>query len=290
MAKGVKNLWSARRRRALQLAETLVASTADTLPVDLQQISARRAVRRIEFAPLLTDGGLAVRGDGFIIYVRCGQGNAADLNSQFAGDGTGITLPAQIVRRARFTIAHEIAHTFFYDTATTPPRPTVQIDDPTSATKLELACNQIAGLILLPETLLEHWFATSDFVRPKEFRELADAAAVSTQTVVHRFKHLRKLVHPEIIVASVTQERGAWIIGAISRHYSLRHIFIDAKVGARIYALVDEPSFVLCGGAMEKTCVTYVGHGGVRKMQFVCEGPTHSSSGRSLLVVGRPLP
>ena len=57
-----------------------------------------------------------------------------DLTRQFAGDGTGITLPAQIVRRARSTIAHEIAHTFFYDTASMPPRPTVQIDDPASAT------------------------------------------------------------------------------------------------------------------------------------------------------------
>ena len=67
-------------------------------------------------------------------------------------------------------------------------------------------------------------------------------------------------------------------------------MFIDAKVGERINALVDEPSFVLCGGAMQKTCCTYVGHGGARKMQFVCEGPTHLSSGGSLLVVGRPLP
>ena len=115
MAKRIKNPWPARRRTAVQLAESLVTATTDSLPVDLKRIAAHREVRRIEFAPLLMDGGLAVRSDGFVIYVRCDIGEGADLTARLAEDGTGSTLPQRILRRARFTIAHEIAHTFFYE-------------------------------------------------------------------------------------------------------------------------------------------------------------------------------
>src|SRR5882757_5371234 len=115
MAKPANNPWPSRRRNAIQSAEAVVATIARSLPVDLNRIAATRAVQRIEFTPLLTDGGLAVRKDGFVIYVRCDLGQGASLTGQFTEDGTGSTLPMTIARRARFTVAHEIAHTFFYD-------------------------------------------------------------------------------------------------------------------------------------------------------------------------------
>src|ERR1043165_484940 len=167
MAKRVRNSWSSRRRNALQSAEALVASIANFLPVDLKRIAANRAVHRIEFTPLLTDGGLAVRDDGFFIYVRCDRTQSADLTARFAADGTGTSLPAAISRRARFTIAHEIAHTFFYDIRRMPPRSRIEVNDVASTAKLELACNRIAGLILIPEAVMERDFAKLEFVRPE---------------------------------------------------------------------------------------------------------------------------
>jgi hypothetical protein len=290
MAKRAKNPWPSRRRSAIQLAEKLV-TTANSLPVDLNRIATHRAVQRIEFAPLLTDGGLAVRNDGFTIFVRCDVGQGADLTSRFAEDGTGSTLPEMILRRARFTIAHEIAHTLFYDIRSRPPRPKTQVDDRDSTTKLELACNQIAGLLVMPEALMQRTFARFEFVRPEEFRKLADAAMVSSQTVVRRFQHLRRFVHPEAILASTARQDNDWMITAISRHYSLRNIFIAAKVGASIKALVDEPDFVLFGGEMREAHVEYIGHGGKRmKMRFACEVGIALRRTRSLFVVGRPVP
>jgi hypothetical protein len=290
MAKRTKNPWLARRSNAIQSAEALVATNARSLPVDLKRIAASRAVQRIEFTPLLTDGGLAVRKDGFVIYVQCDIGRSASLTGQFAEDGTGSTLPATIARRARFTIAHEIAHTFFYDISQMPPRPKTQIDDGASATRLELACNQIAGLILMPETVIQRHFAKFDFVRPDELRMLTNAAMVSAQAVIHRFKHLGKLSHPEAILASASRDGADWTISAISPHYSLRNIFTDAKVGASIKTLVDDPDFVLFEGKTREAYAGYIGHGGKRVMRFTCEIGIAPRRSRSLFIVGMPLP
>jgi len=263
---------------------------ANSLPVDLNRIAAHCAVRRIEFTPLLTDGGLAVRDDGFTIYVRCDIGQGGDLTARFAQDGTGSTLPEKILRRARFTIAHEIAHTLFYDIRSRPPRAKTQVDDEASTTKLELACNQIAGLIVMPEALMQRTFARFEFVLPEEFRKLAEAAMVSTQAVVHRFQHLRKFNHPEAILASISRQGDDWVINAISRHYSLRNIFTTAKVGAPIKALFAEPDFVLFGGELREAHVEYIGHGGRHlKMRFACEVGTALRRKGSLFVVGRPV-
>lgn len=289
MAKRAKNLWSLRCRTAIQSAEGVVATIARSLPVDLKRIAASRAVRRIEFRPLLTHGGLAVRNDGFIIYVRCDTGQNADLTARFAEDGTGGSLPAAMARRARFTIAHEIAHTFFYDIRRMPPRPKTQVDDGASATKLELACNQIAGLILMPETVMQRVSAKFDFVRPEELRTLTDAAMVSAQAAIRRFKHLGKLSHPEAILASVSRDGADWTISAISWHYSLRNIFVAAKVGASIKTLVDNPDFVLLGGDRREVHVGFIGHGGKRRLRVSCEKETALHSNSSLFVIGTPV-
>lgn len=290
MASRANNPWPWRRRNAIQSAEALIATTNRSLPVDLNRIAAKRAVQRIEFRPLLTDGGIAVRSDGFIIYVRCDIDQRADLTARFAEDGTGRTLPETIAQRARFTIAHEIGHTFFYDIRRMPPQPKTEVDDGASTTKLELACNQIAGLILIPETVMQQRLVRSDFVRPEELRMLANAAMVSPQALIHRFKHFEKLSHPEAILASVNRDGADWIITAISRHYSLRHIFKGAKVGASIKTLVDNSAFVIFGGNAREATVGFIGHGGNRRLRISCEHERALRSHNSLFVVGTPEP
>jgi hypothetical protein len=289
MAKRASDPWPSRRRNAIQSAEAVVATVARSLPVNLNRIAATRAVQRIEFTPLLTHGGLAVRNDGFIIYVRCDTGQNVDLTARLAEDGTGRSLPAAMARRARFTIAHEIAHTFFYDIQRMPPRPKAQVHDGVLTTKLEVACNQIAGLILMPETIMQRCFANFDFVCPEELRMLTDTAMVSPEAVIRRFKHLGKLSHPEAILASVSRDGADWTISAISQHYSLRNIFMDAKVGASIKMLVDNRDFVLFGGKAREAYAQYIGHGGKRVMRFACEIGFPSRRSRGLFIVGMPV-
>jgi IrrE N-terminal-like domain len=288
MAKRTKDPWPSRRRRAVQLAERLVTTTASSLPVDLNRIAGHCAVRRIEFMPLLTDGGLAVLNDGFVIYVRCDAGQSADLTARFADDGTGSTLPEKILRRARFTIAHEIAHTLFYDIHSAPPRLKTRVDD---TTNLEIACNQIAGLLVMPEALIQQALAKCEFIRPEQLRKLADVAMVSTETVVRRFRHLRRFIHPEAILVSTYKKDNDWVINAISRHDALRSIFTGARVGAAIKALVHDADFALFGGEMREAEIEYFGHGGKRtKMRFTCEVGTTLRRNRPVFVVGTPVP
>ena len=125
---------------------------------------------------LLTDGGLAVRNGGFIIYVRCDPGEGDDLSARFEEDGTGSTLPERVRHRARFTIAHELAHTLFYDLRSLPPELKFEINA-AAETRLELACNEIAGALLLPRRLLQQRTSTVRDMDPRELRKLAEQNA-----------------------------------------------------------------------------------------------------------------
>lgn len=287
MAKRAKNLWPARRRSAVEAAEALVSESESSFPVDLGRIAAARSVLRIQFNQLLTEGGLAVQNDGFVIYVRCDAGDADDFTTRFAEDGTGSTLPHTVLHRARFTIAHEIAHTLFYDASSRPPRLKVKLDDLASEKSLELACNEIAGSLLLPEALLLRDFSNAEFVVPEDLRKLADAAMVSRQTVVRRFQRLRRFPHPEAILASAARQDTGWIITSLSRHYSLREVFGGAKIGASITTLIDDPDFLLLGGEMREVSTRF-GYGAKpMTMRFACE--LAGAKRRSALIVASPV-
>jgi hypothetical protein len=250
----------------------LVATTGNAFPVDLNRIAAHRAVRRIEFVPLLTDGGLAVRDDGFIIYVRCDLGTGADLTARFAKDGTGRTLPQVIRRRARFTVAHEIAHTFGYDLRRFPPAPVFDLKTPTSVRDLELVCNRIAGTLLLPEWWLTRRLTNSDWLEPRRLSTLANEALVSRETLTRELRRINPEIHPEGIITCVEKQASVPVIRAISRHYRFKELFPDAKAGASLQKLIGHSNLRPFGGeqaAVEKT-IRLIG-GQQRRFRFECE-------------------
>jgi len=272
MAKRTKNPWPSRYRSAVRLAERLVATTGNSFPVDLKRIAAYRGVRRIEFAPLLTDGGLAVRDDGFIIYVRCDFGKGADLTARFAEDGTGSTLPETIRRRARFTVAHEIAHTFGYDLRRLPPAALFDLKTPTSIRSLELICNRIAGTLLLPEWWLTRQFSSGDWLDPTRLSTLATKAVVSRETLTRQLRRISSAIHPEGIITCVEKQSSVPVIRAISRHYRFKELFPDAKAGASLQKLICDRDLLPFGGercSVEKS-IRLVG-GQQKRFQFECE-------------------
>ena len=287
MPKESNNPWPARRRRGLHTAERLV-ETQRSFPIDLAKVATSCWVRQIEFKQLLTDGGLAVRNGGFIIYVRCDPGEADDLSARFEEDGTGRTLPDRIRHRARFTIAHELAHTFFYDLRSIPPQVKFELND-AAETRLEMACNEIAGALLLPQRLLQQITSTLQTIDPRGLRKLTEETLVSSQTLVRRFAQLQTFSHPEAILASVAYLDGVWAINAISMHYSLRDVFGSAKAGVPISALVDDPDFALLGGEMSEVGVSYVGHGGEQIiMNFSSELTSSKPRRGGFFVTGTP--
>lgn len=288
MPKRNNNPWPARRRTALRAAERHV-ETQRCFPIDLGEVAASCWVRKIHFMHLLTDGGLAVRNGGFIIYVRCDPGEGDDLSARFEEDGTGSTLPERVRHRARFTIAHELAHTLFYDLRSLPPELKFELNA-AAETRLELACNEIAGALLLPRRLLQQRTSTVRNITPRELRHLAKQTLVSPQTLVRRFAQMEAFPHPEAILASVAFVEHEWVITAISIHYSLRAVFSGAKAGLPVSALVDHPDFVLLGGETTEVGVNYVGHGGEQiTMSFSSELTSSKARRGGFFVTGTPV-
>jgi IrrE N-terminal-like domain len=272
MAKRTKNPWPSRSRSAIRLAEKLVALTGNSCPIDLNRVAAHRAVRRIKFAPLLVDGGLAVRDDGFTIYVRCDFGKGDELTARFAEDGTGSTLPETIRRRARFTVAHEIAHTFGYDLRRLPPAALFDLKIPASIRRLELMCNRIAGMLLLPESWFTRQLRTGDWLDPKRLSNLATKALVSRETLTRQLRRINSEIHPEGIIACVENQSSVPVIRAISRHYRFKDLFPNAKPGASLRKLIWHSDLLAFSGqhaAIEKS-IFMVG-GKQNRFRFQCE-------------------
>jgi hypothetical protein len=289
MAKRTKSRWPSRCRSAIRVAERLVATTSNSFPIDLNRIAAHRAVQRIEFAPLLTDGGLAVRDDGFIIYVRCDFGKGAELTARFAADGTGSTLPETIQRRARFTIAHEIAHTFGYDLRRSPPADRFDLKVPASVHSLELMCNRIAGTLLLPQWWLTRRLGSGDGLEPRRLSALASKALVSRETLTRQLRRVNSEIHPEGIITCVEKQSSAPVIRAISRHYRFRELFPDAKAGASLQNLIWHPDLIAFGGQQAAVVKSILMVGGQqRSFQFECE-PNAVKRNVSFFLTARPL-
>src|SRR5689334_22350665 len=93
-------------------AETLACSTAkNEFPVLLQGIAERRRVTSVEFRPLLVEAMLTTHPQGFRIFFNSKGADACGLSGQYIRENRERLMPS----RLRFSLAHEIAHTLFYD-------------------------------------------------------------------------------------------------------------------------------------------------------------------------------
>jgi len=120
--------------RVRKLIEGYLVTKPDALPVDLDEVARLSGVLSIEEREMIPEAVLSPGRKGFRIY----------LQSNFIGD------PNSRVRR-RFSLAHEIAHTLFYDLRGGVPKPVAKSprgDD------LEDACHRGARLLLIPQRFL----------------------------------------------------------------------------------------------------------------------------------------
>ena len=82
-------------------------------PVDLVLLSRLQGIEQIELRAMLAEGVVTPSENGFHVYLKANEPSIILT----ASPG-----PLRLTRRQRFTLAHEIAHTFFYDTDRLPPR------------------------------------------------------------------------------------------------------------------------------------------------------------------------
>ena len=194
----------AKATMALQLAKCQA-------PIDVFALAKHRRVLEVKFLDMLPDGGLVPVSGGFELYVRDSQESVADF-------GGKSPMPI-LTPRQRFTIAHEVAHTFFFDLSTSPP---VELNGLPRLPVLERVCNRIAADMLVPGGLLRATLRQLHSISATTVSELAKQFDVSVQMMVRRLatESLPSL-DEAMILAYPTREPGDAQIRAVCYGHGL---------------------------------------------------------------------
>jgi IrrE N-terminal-like domain len=135
----------AEKRRVYSWADSVHAmDPCNALPVDLFAVARRRQVVRAGFRLMVQRGVLVPVSGGFELLLRDLEPRDLDIETE---EPQGALSPRQ-----RFTFAHELAHTYFYEASSQiPTARKVEMIPP----ELEEVCDGAAGRILVPATLLK---------------------------------------------------------------------------------------------------------------------------------------
>jgi hypothetical protein len=238
--------WRELTKKAFAAAEALAFESANKqLPVRLSQVAASRLVKDVIFRPLLVDGCLGIKKDGFVIFVRADKDRTDDLQKAWRFEGqANFRLPA----RTRFTIAHEIAHTFFFEEKSVRPRADINLEVPQTVKGLEYACNEVAVRLLLPDKLLLPQIKKLNILDPHSLRDLARRAGVATQILTVRLKQCVDWSGQPGAVLCVRKGPDGTRVIARAMHYSLRPYLRSDREETPLRELLADASFLLNGG------------------------------------------
>jgi hypothetical protein len=144
------------------------------------------------------DGAIEVVADEFVVHMRAPKDQ---LVPTFAVNSGALSA------RQRFTLAHEISHTFFYDASRKPckPHPSQRL--------LESLCNYGAQRLLLPDHLVEREIgAGRRFDSIEMARDIASAAQVSVEVVLHRLDELERLKEADYALLTFEKQEDGSIV------------------------------------------------------------------------------
>lgn len=154
------------------------AKAGDLLPIDLVEVARIAGVESIEEREMIPEAVLHVGAGGFRIFVQ----------SNFKG------LPGNRTR-GRFSIAHEIAHTLFFERQEGLMRP---LKEGPTGDNLELACHTGASLLLLPTGPLKDAIRCFvDFPLAEDLISLARQFDVSMEVLLRRLRSIGYFDSPE---------------------------------------------------------------------------------------------
>jgi hypothetical protein len=281
--------WTRWRRDAVAAVDSLVRDNGDEArPVRLSGIAIARKVRDVVFRPLLVDGCLGVRKDGFVIFVRCDKEKSGELNQAWRSEDLS---HRSFSPRMRFTIAHEIAHTFFFDVEATPPRATLDLDASRTINSLEYTCNELAARMLLPEGPFQKVLRKIDILNPPALRELTRRFGVSAHVLTVRLKQSFAWADDFGAILCVRQEQTGPVVVCIAMHYSLRSILGMDRRNVGLNELLSNPQFSLNGGDEEKVTSHYPCFVGRRRalqeLSWQCEDVTPTLGSTYFVTVKR---
>lgn len=154
-------------------------------PILLRSIAEGRKVTSVDFCPLLVDAMLTTHSEGFRILLNSDGGRSKELKEQYNNESKVRTLAP----RLRFSIAHELAHTFFYDISKNPPQLAKTFTSGGGRTELdnlERNCNTLASHLLLPTSMFRNEFLRLKAISPESILNFARMAGVSLHAFLLR--------------------------------------------------------------------------------------------------------
>lgn len=83
-----------------------------------------------------------------------------------------VTDLSDLSTRARTTIAHEVAHTFFYDISEHPPKPIGVVSSKKSQWEIEHICYRIGRALLMPSFSISHLLSNSPNMKNASLRKM----------------------------------------------------------------------------------------------------------------------
>lgn len=195
-------------------------------PILLRQVAARRRVSEVVFGPLLVDALLTTHPAGFRVFFRSERNEASSLLEAYNAESAEKLLDS----RVRFSLAHEIAHTLFYDLSKPHPE-AKQLTSETELDDLEDICNILAGHLLMPSELLKLEVPRLPNLKPEAVLGMAVKFGVAPTTAVVRLDQgvgLLTMKHDlrGCIVALMDTSNGL-VVSAIARP---RHINIPVEL------------------------------------------------------------
>jgi hypothetical protein len=162
------------------------------LPVEPRAIASLCSVVSVEDRPMVPEGVLAPVRGGFRVF----------LQDNFASEsGSRI--------RRRFTLAHELAHTFFYSLEGDLPKP---IKGTPRGMRLERLCQFAAGEILVPEGILRRKIQSEQVASADELLNLGAVFDVSLEVIFRRIQELHLVAENEFAAVLVDRVNGKDVI------------------------------------------------------------------------------
>jgi len=236
--KGRSEKWRDWRRHIAGRCDILTREMSP--PIPLQEIYSRCKVKKVVFQPMLVEAGLAIDDDGFVVFVSCDEEAKQEWTSAFNdANQRGRFLPG----RVRFSMAHELIHTFFYDTEQKPYRKKIRETHHKEIDSLETACNYGASQLLLPTRQLRTDTNKSDFLSTRRIVDLARKYRVSIECLIHRLEYLEDWTAERGILVYLKEVNDEYRIRAIAKSASVRGLFENAINDSDYKSLFDKAVF-----------------------------------------------
>ena len=153
-------------------------------PVDLYALARSRHVKRVGVRLMVSLGALVPVHQGYEVFLQGTEAQELDIQASEP--------PGELTARQRFTLAHEIAHTFFYKGMDQVPVPTFRVKTRLEYRELEEICDRAAKRTLVPTRLLRTQvkaaLGESDQIDANFVRKMVSLFNVSYEVMLDRLQ------------------------------------------------------------------------------------------------------